>query len=72
MPLSSVLAFESSQLGLKVPTFVNQRVLLRIVGEFGKRLLQLTEASLSHALVFKHVIDDIQQHSKLGQSLESL
>ena len=59
----------SNLLKILLLTFVDKRVVLLVCTESGKGRLELSQARLGQSSVAQEVVDDIDDSTKLGQSL---
>lgn len=55
--------------GIVLLTLVDKRVVLLVCAESGKGRLELSQARLGQSSVAQEVVDDIDDGTKLGQSL---
>lgn len=55
--------------GIVLLTFVDKRVVLLVCAESSKGCLELSQARLGQSSIAQEVVDDIDDGTKLGQSL---
>lgn len=63
------VSYYSDLLKILLLTFVDKRVVLLVCTESGKGRLQLSQARLGQSSIAQEVVDDIDNGTKLGQSL---